>query len=150
MKIGYECLCRSLYNNAKTPQQMKLLWGALLNKAQNRPDYINSSHVSKAWKELCKDKKYFHICHFEDEIMSKIEESLNRYSKKMKHKQISSSPNNKTTIKTTIANNENTSNNSININTQQDIIYRNPIINNNNNNHQFIPVVNYNTNIIYY
>ncbi|OUM57977.1 hypothetical protein PIROE2DRAFT_16883 [Piromyces sp. E2] len=40
------------------------------------------------WKELCMDKKYSHICHFEDEIMNKIEKSLNRYSKNMKLKQI--------------------------------------------------------------
>jgi len=90
---------------------MKLLWGSLLNKAQNRPDCINSSHVSKAWKELCNDKKYFHICHFEEDIMSKIEESLNKYTKKIRHKQINSSPNNNIYLKSNIPNNENIINN---------------------------------------
>jgi len=84
----YERICRSLYNCAKTPKQMKLLWGSTLNAAGNRPDTINSSHVKKMWKELCNDKKYAKICHYEDEIMSKVEKSLNEYSMKMKQKQL--------------------------------------------------------------
>jgi len=65
---------------------MKLLWKSVLQKAKNRPDCINSSHVKKAWKELCMDKRYSHICHCEEEIMSNIEKSLNNYNLRMKLK----------------------------------------------------------------
>ncbi|KAG4096741.1 hypothetical protein H8356DRAFT_1309411 [Neocallimastix lanati (nom. inval.)] len=65
---NYVNLCKSLYNYAKTPEQLKLLWKTLLNKAKGRPYYINSSHVSKTWKELYQDKKYTHICHYEESI----------------------------------------------------------------------------------
>jgi len=84
----YERICRSLYNCAKTQNQMKLLWGAILQSAGNRPDCINSSHVTKMWKKLCSDKKYNKICHYEDEIMNKIEKSLNKNSKDVKRKQL--------------------------------------------------------------
>lgn len=84
----YERLCRSLYNYAKTPQQMKLLWGTILKKTNGIPNFIKSSHVTRIWKELCNDKKYYNICHFEDEIMAKIDESFKSHSKKMMHSQL--------------------------------------------------------------
>ncbi|KAL6591983.1 hypothetical protein U3516DRAFT_834887 [Neocallimastix sp. 'constans'] len=92
----YERICRSLYNCAKTPKQMKLLWGSILRTAGNRPDSINSSHVKKMWKQLCADKNYNKICHYEDEIMNKIEKSLNEYSKDSKQRQIKSIDDNNT------------------------------------------------------
>jgi len=72
---------------------MKLLWGTILKRARSRPDCINSSHVAKIWKELYTDDKYSHICNYEKEIMDKVEKSLNKYSKKMKHKQLSGNEN---------------------------------------------------------
>jgi len=90
---SYERLCRSLYNYAKTPQQMKLLWGTILKKARSRPDCINSSHVTKIWKELYSDERYSHICNFKKQIMDKVEKSLNMYSRKMKLKQINGNAN---------------------------------------------------------
>jgi len=86
----YERICRALYNCAKTQSQMKLLWGSVLQSSGNRPDCINSSHVNKMWKKLCSDKKYFKICHYEEEIMNKIENSLNHHAKDVKHKQLNS------------------------------------------------------------
>ncbi|ORX46141.1 hypothetical protein BCR36DRAFT_372303 [Piromyces finnis] len=85
---SYERLCRSLSTYAKTPEQMKLLWSTILKKTHNRPESINSFYVGKVWKELCKDQRYRHICHYEDEIMSKIEESFNNYTKCKKLRQI--------------------------------------------------------------
>jgi len=67
---------------------MKLLWGSILQLAGNRPDCINSSHVNKMWKKLCSDKNYSKICHYEDEIINKVEKSLNKHSKDIKHKQL--------------------------------------------------------------
>ncbi|ORX45735.1 hypothetical protein BCR36DRAFT_107800, partial [Piromyces finnis] len=61
---------------------MKLLWEAVLKKSNNQPDNINSSHITKIWKELCLDKRYSHICHYEDDIINKVEKSLKYYSKK--------------------------------------------------------------------
>jgi len=88
IKPSYERLCRSLYNNAKTSSQMKLLWSTVLIKAGGRPDFINSTHISKIWKELSQNKQYDDICHFEDNIMNKVEKSLNKISKEKKHKQL--------------------------------------------------------------
>ncbi|ORY15101.1 hypothetical protein LY90DRAFT_636149 [Neocallimastix californiae] len=88
IKPSYERLCRSLYNNAKTSSQMKLLWSTVLIKAGGRPDFINSTHISKTWKELSQNKQYDDICHFEDNIINKIEKSLNKVSKEKKHKQL--------------------------------------------------------------
>ncbi|KAG4089942.1 hypothetical protein H8356DRAFT_1314192 [Neocallimastix lanati (nom. inval.)] len=73
---NYVNLCKILYNHAKTSEQLKLLWKTLLKKANGKPYYINSSHVSKTWKELYNDKKYSDICHYEDNIIKKIENSL--------------------------------------------------------------------------
>jgi hypothetical protein len=67
---------------------MKLLWSTVLIKAGGRPDFINSTHISKIWKELSQNKQYDDICHFEDNIMNKVEKSLNKISKEKKHKQL--------------------------------------------------------------
>jgi hypothetical protein len=91
---NYERLCRILHKYAKTTQQMKLLWKAILNITGNSPDCINSSYVVDVWKELCMNDEYSHICHFERKIMDKIETSLNNYSRKMKLKQMNSNKNN--------------------------------------------------------
>eukprot|EP00833_Pecoramyces_ruminatium_P013236 jgi/Orpsp1_1/1187268/evm.model.d7180000056460.1 len=90
IKPSYESLCKSLYNLAKSPIQMKLLWSTILKETGGRPDYINSTHVNFYWKELCMNKKYSNICQFKDEndIMSKIEKSLNRFAIEKKQKQM--------------------------------------------------------------
>ncbi|ORY66908.1 hypothetical protein LY90DRAFT_667835 [Neocallimastix californiae] len=90
IKPSYERLCKSLYKVAKTPIQMKLLWSTILKKTDNKPEYINSNYISKVWNELCKNEKYSHICHFEDDIMTKVEKSLNHHSSNKKHKQLKS------------------------------------------------------------
>ncbi|ORY66906.1 hypothetical protein LY90DRAFT_667834 [Neocallimastix californiae] len=90
IKPSYERLCKSLYKVAKTPIQMKLLWSTILKKTDNKPEYINSNYISKVWNELCKNEKYYHICHFEDDIMTKVEKSLNHHSSDKKHKQLKS------------------------------------------------------------
>jgi len=93
IKPSYERLCKSLYNTAKTRDQMKLLWSFVVKRAGSRPDFINSTHISKVWKELCKNKKYSHICHFEETIMAKVEKSLNKHSTEKKQKQLKSNIN---------------------------------------------------------
>jgi len=89
----------------------------ILEKSRNQLDNINSTFVKKVWKELCNDKKYSHICHFEDEIMNKIEISLHKYSKNMKLKHMnqcsSHNYNNEDTINHNY-NNENTMNQNYN------------------------------------
>jgi len=85
IKPCYERICRALYNVAKTPKQMKLLWGSILKSAGNRPDCINSSHIKKMWKKLSEDKKYDKICHFEDEIMNRVENASNKNSSESKN-----------------------------------------------------------------
>lgn len=72
---------------------MKLLWESVLESAGNRPDCINSSHVTKMWKKLCMDKKYAKICHYEDEIMTKVERYLNN-SKERRNRQLNKNINN--------------------------------------------------------
>ncbi|KAG4090998.1 hypothetical protein H8356DRAFT_1295352 [Neocallimastix lanati (nom. inval.)] len=84
----YERICRSIYSYAKTPTQMKLLWGSILQNAGNRPDCINSSHVTRTWKKLCSDERYSKICHYEDEIITKVEKSIKRGTKSIKRKQL--------------------------------------------------------------
>lgn len=121
IKPCYERICRALYNCAKTPKQMKLLWGSILRSAGNRPDCINSSHVTKMWKMLCNDKKYTKICHYEDEIMSRIEKSLNKRSKDEESKDNDNKEENTETTETTEktkTNNEDHHKNTLSINTQ--------------------------------
>ncbi|KAG4098852.1 hypothetical protein H8356DRAFT_1424409 [Neocallimastix lanati (nom. inval.)] len=85
---SYERLCRSLNSLAKTTPQIKLLWKTILEKFGNTPDNISSIFVTKVWKELCNDKKYSNICHYEENIINKVEQTLNKYSKNMKLKQL--------------------------------------------------------------
>ncbi|OUM57338.1 hypothetical protein PIROE2DRAFT_17716, partial [Piromyces sp. E2] len=91
---NYERLCRSLNKYAKTTQQLKLLWGMILKKINNNVDLITSSLVSKTWNELCKDKTYSHICHFEESIITKVENSIKEHSKKLKQNQLKPKSNN--------------------------------------------------------
>eukprot|EP00833_Pecoramyces_ruminatium_P013751 jgi/Orpsp1_1/1187783/evm.model.d7180000060147.1 len=90
IKPAYESVCKSLHNVAKTPVQMKLLWLTILNKTGGRPDCINSTHVNQYWKELCMNNKSFNICNIKNERngISKIDTSLNKYTKEKMHKQI--------------------------------------------------------------
>ena len=93
IKPAYESLCKSLYNVTKNPSQMKLLWSVILQKTNNRPDCINSTHVNQYWKEICMDKKYSNICQTKEEEHAKfiIEKSIKRlsiYKKNEKSKQI--------------------------------------------------------------
>ncbi|ORX41833.1 hypothetical protein BCR36DRAFT_416490 [Piromyces finnis] len=85
---NYERLCRSLNKYAKTPQQMKLLWGMVLKKINDNVDLITSTLVARTWNELCKDKKYSYVCHYEESIMNKIEMTIQEHSKKMKKNQL--------------------------------------------------------------
>eukprot|EP00833_Pecoramyces_ruminatium_P004362 jgi/Orpsp1_1/1178394/evm.model.c7180000065108.1 len=95
IKPSYERLCKALSKVAKTPIQMKLLWSAILKKTGGRPDCVNSTHVNNIWKELCKNEKYSNFCHYEGDIMTKIEKSLNKYENEKKHKLINSTTENK-------------------------------------------------------
>jgi len=97
----YERLCRSLYKVAKKPDQIKLLWSTILRKAGGRPDCINSTHVKDIWKELCQNSKYNHICHYEDDLIEKIEKSIAKRSSEKKHKQLNLNSKDTTTTKTT-------------------------------------------------
>ncbi|KAG4097470.1 hypothetical protein H8356DRAFT_1077779 [Neocallimastix lanati (nom. inval.)] len=135
---NYERLCRSLNSVTETPQQIKLLWGTIVKKYRYIPDNINSSMISKVWKELCMDKKYFNICHIEKNINEKIERSLDKYSRKIKSKQLNSKANQSTN---TIKNNTTSPNTKIEAyNKTSEINYPNvlnnnkKVINNNNNN----------------
>ncbi|OUM64373.1 hypothetical protein PIROE2DRAFT_8845 [Piromyces sp. E2] len=85
---NYECLCRSLAKYAKTTQQMKLLWSTILLKVNGQLNMITTTYVSKVWKELCTDSKYSHICHFEDDIMNKVDIYFKNHSKQLRKRQI--------------------------------------------------------------
>eukprot|EP00833_Pecoramyces_ruminatium_P006439 jgi/Orpsp1_1/1180471/evm.model.c7180000073546.1 len=142
----YERICRALFNVAKTQKQMKLLWSSILKSAGNRPDSINSSHVKKMWKILCNDKKYSKICHFEDEIMNKVEKSLNKHSNGIKTE---NKTENKIENKNEIKNINNSSNNN---HIPQYSFYPSPILNDSSiqsNTPSYIPSNNnhYNNNI---
>ncbi|ORY44582.1 hypothetical protein LY90DRAFT_671597 [Neocallimastix californiae] len=143
---SYERLCRSLNSYAKTTLQLKLLWKTILNKIGTTPDNISCLFVAKVWKELCNDKRYSNICHYEENIIDRVEKTLNKYSKSIKHKQLNSKSN-----KINNSNNS-TDNNSI-VNIQNSINYsikpENTYIQSNNN--QIIQVVeNNNSPFIYY
>ncbi|OUM58154.1 hypothetical protein PIROE2DRAFT_16652, partial [Piromyces sp. E2] len=173
----YERLCRSLYKYAKKPEQIKLLWKVILEKSRGRPDCINSSHVEKIWKELCADKRYSNICQCEEDIMNKIEMTLNQYSKNRKYKQLhenninNTKNNNKSCEDITplhynntindinndinTKNNNNTNNNYSNYYPSQKNHYSSPIINSTNNNDNTIynnnsNICNDNNNTIFY
>jgi len=90
IKPAYESLCKSLYNVTKNPLQMKLLWSVILQKTNNRPDCINSTHVNQYWKEICMDEKYADICNIEDETKtkSKMDKTSSKIPIDKKSKQI--------------------------------------------------------------
>ncbi|OUM57336.1 hypothetical protein PIROE2DRAFT_17714 [Piromyces sp. E2] len=94
---NYERLCRSLNKYAKTAQQVKLLWGMVLKRINEDVELITSALVTKTWNELCKDKKYSHVCHYEESIMNKIENSFKEHSKKLKQNQLYNNNNNNKT-----------------------------------------------------
>ncbi|OUM64387.1 hypothetical protein PIROE2DRAFT_8860 [Piromyces sp. E2] len=108
---NYECLCRTLAKYAKTTSQMKLLWSSILKKVNNKLELITTPLVTKVWKELSSNKQYSHICHFEDEIMNKLEKySVNKQLKRIQM--------NKST-----GNSSNTSSTSTNVNQCNSISY---------------------------
>ncbi|OUM68798.1 hypothetical protein PIROE2DRAFT_3497, partial [Piromyces sp. E2] len=136
----YERLCRSLYNCAKNSKQMKLLWKTILEKIGNRLYLINSSYIIKVWKDLCKEEKYQYIFHTEDEILSKIEKTLNKYSQEKKLKkmmqnvkkendQSKSFSNNQKSEEVIVKNENNIINNIIYSDNNNDIKYENNIAN---------------------
>ncbi|OUM57039.1 hypothetical protein PIROE2DRAFT_18102, partial [Piromyces sp. E2] len=129
---NYECLCRSLFKYAKKPEQLKLLWKTILEKTRGRLECINSSCVGKIWKELCVDKKYSNICQNEEDIMNRVELTLNKYSKKLKTKQLNTSKSETIDNKA----NKNTYNH-----TSLKIDYQSP--SNNQNNNEKIPQMEY-------
>ncbi|OUM64380.1 hypothetical protein PIROE2DRAFT_8852 [Piromyces sp. E2] len=98
---NYECLCRSLAKYAKTTQQMKLLWSTILLKVNGQLDMITTTYVGKVWKELCYDSRYSHICHFEDDIVNKVDLYFKNRSKQLRKRQINQYTNNYTDIYTT-------------------------------------------------
>jgi len=67
---------------------MKLLWSSILLKVNNRLDLITTTLVGKVWKDICHDKRYFHICHYEEDIMNKIDIYLKERSKQLRKKQM--------------------------------------------------------------
>jgi len=73
---------------AKTPQQMKLLWSSILLNVNNRLDIITTTLVGKVWKDICHDKRYSHICKYEEDIMNKIDIFLKERSKQLRKKQM--------------------------------------------------------------
>ncbi|KAL6628051.1 hypothetical protein U3516DRAFT_658481 [Neocallimastix sp. 'constans'] len=87
---NYERLCRTINSITETPQQIKLLWGIIIKRYRNSPDNINSSMITKVWKELCMDKKYSNVCHIESGFSDKIERTLGDYSRRIKSKQLNS------------------------------------------------------------
>ncbi|OUM64377.1 hypothetical protein PIROE2DRAFT_8849 [Piromyces sp. E2] len=91
---NYECLCRALAKYAKTTPQMKLLWTNILLKVNDKLNMITTMLVSKVWKELCNDKRYYHICHYEDDLMNKVDLYLKDRTKQIRKKQISHIHNN--------------------------------------------------------
>jgi len=67
---------------------MKLLWSSILLKVNNRLDLITTTLVGKVWNDIYHDKRYFHICHYEDDIMNKIDIYLKERSKQLKNNQM--------------------------------------------------------------
>jgi len=143
----YERLCRSLNSVTETPQQIKLLWGTIVKRYRNTPDNINSSMISKVWKELYNDKKYFHICHIDKKFNDKIEQTLVNYSRRIKSKQINSKTNNSSTnnkINTSSKNKASLNNKIIDYGISE-AVYQS-IINNNNKSNNKNNKNNYNNN----
>jgi len=67
---------------------MKLLWSFILLKVNNKLDLITTSLVGKVWKDICHDKRYSHICKYEEDIMNKIDNYLNEHSKQLRKRQM--------------------------------------------------------------
>jgi len=88
IKPSYERLCKALHDAAKNPIQMKLLWSTILMKTKNKPEFINSNYVTKVWNELCKNEKFSHICNYENDIIAKVESSLNKFLREKKRNQL--------------------------------------------------------------
>jgi len=57
-----------------------LLWKTVLRKVENRLDEIDTSFITKVWKELCENEKYNYICHIKNNIGNNNEDSKNRDS----------------------------------------------------------------------
>ncbi|KXS14570.1 hypothetical protein M427DRAFT_70569 [Gonapodya prolifera JEL478] len=49
---SHERLCRSLKRLAKTPQDLRTLWAAVLTKTGNNPDGVTSTFVNRVWDSL--------------------------------------------------------------------------------------------------
>jgi len=73
---------------------MKLLWSTILLKVNNKLDLITTSLVGRVWKNICHDKRYSHICKYEEDIMNKIDNYLNERSKQIRKKQMNPMYNN--------------------------------------------------------
>jgi len=73
---------------------MKILWSSILLKVNNKLDLITTSLVGKVWKDICHDKRYSHICKYEEDIMCKIDNYLNEHSKQLRKKQMNRMYNN--------------------------------------------------------
>ncbi|OUM64374.1 hypothetical protein PIROE2DRAFT_20526 [Piromyces sp. E2] len=67
---------------------MKLLWSTILLKINGQLNMITITYVGKIWKELCTDSRYSHICHFEDDIMNKVDIYFKNHSKQLRKRQI--------------------------------------------------------------
>ncbi|ORY23752.1 hypothetical protein LY90DRAFT_514917 [Neocallimastix californiae] len=77
---NYERLCKIISSLTKTHEQVTLLWKTVLRKVENRLDEIDTSFITKVWKELCEDEKYNYICHIENNIVNNNEDNKNKYS----------------------------------------------------------------------
>ncbi|OUM64381.1 hypothetical protein PIROE2DRAFT_8853, partial [Piromyces sp. E2] len=150
----YECLCRTLAKYAKTTSQMKLLWSSILKKVENKLEFITTPLVIKVWKEISSNKQYSHICHFEDDIMSKFEKfSTNKQLKRIQMNNTNNYNNNSNSDSTyvyqynSISNSysySNTSTSSINTtsNSASNIVVVYPNTNYNISNNYYSPVNN--------
>ncbi|KAL6605443.1 hypothetical protein LY90DRAFT_630957 [Neocallimastix californiae] len=77
---NYERLCKIISSLTKTHEQVTLLWKTVLRKVENRLDEIDTSFITKVWKELCENEKYNYICHIKNNIGNNNEDSKNRDS----------------------------------------------------------------------
>ncbi|KAG4095951.1 hypothetical protein H8356DRAFT_1398066 [Neocallimastix lanati (nom. inval.)] len=77
---NYERLCKIISSLTKTHEEVTLLWKTVLRKVENRLDEIDTSFITKVWKELCEDEKYNYICHIENNVVNNNEDNKNKYS----------------------------------------------------------------------
>jgi len=80
---------------------MKLLWSSILLKVNNRLDLITTTLVGKVWNDICHNKRYFHICHFEEDIINKIDIQIKERSNQLRKKQMNYIYNNTSTSTST-------------------------------------------------